>query len=756
MSLQFFSPILLVGSLCIAIPIIIHLILKKKPKHLMFPALRFLQQRKKTNLQKLRIRHLVLLALRVLLILVLCLALARPTWIGAPTVVGSDEPLAVVLLFDTSASMEYNHNGKTRLDHAREIGHKILDQLPERSKVAVFDTGAAEEVPATPGEPVASVPIETQFEEITDARRIVQNLQLQPLSQPVTTVLKAAIRKINKPSSPNYPLLVCIFSDRTGASWSNTTLEEKPNRPMNTVYFDLSAPDLRNVAITSLSLRPVSSPEATPMENLRFGATDREEVQIQAAVQVVGATVDVPILLYQQGKEIDRQRVRAAAAPGQAVTELITFAPMKLPEGGLQGDVRLESTDALAGDNIRYWTLVVPQRQVLILADDVADTVAWRQALETLAPLPLKCDVSRPSECPAVIPPETYQVVCLLNVAKPTSAKAGGELWKTLAQYVSKGGSLLVLPGPACVPSEYASAEALALMPAKFKAVIEVPQPQGTFMQPREENFTHPILDRFRAWERQLTPFKAYKFWDVEVVPEKGRVIVPYQYEDKPALVERKFQPEEKVRGAVLLFTTAMYRRNDRGVKDWNNYFNNWFGQGLAYLTMQYSLGLREERTNFLLTDEVTFWLPQGIRLEEYRLRGPVANTGQVPKSRTGELLDPFHLAEARLQGNYTLSDRGDKAWVRLFSVNLPGKETDLINNRPAKEEMEKLLGEGAVKEWKEGTDIAELIRDRLGAPPSLRLIPWLLVGLLLFFIGENLLANLFYREAASPTEGTR
>src|SRR5262245_22851071 len=102
MSLSFVSPWLLFGAACVAIPIIIHLILKKKPKHLMFPALRFLQQRRKTNLQKLRLRHLILLALRVLLILVLAVALARPTWVGAPTLVGSDEPLTVVLIFDTS------------------------------------------------------------------------------------------------------------------------------------------------------------------------------------------------------------------------------------------------------------------------------------------------------------------------------------------------------------------------------------------------------------------------------------------------------------------------------------------------------------------------------------------------------------------------------------------------------------------------------------------------------------------------------
>ena len=74
--------ILLVGAALVGLPIILHLIMKQEPKRLPFPAFRFLKQRLKSNQRKLRLRHLILLALRVLLI-----ALFVLIWVAAVTTV---------------------------------------------------------------------------------------------------------------------------------------------------------------------------------------------------------------------------------------------------------------------------------------------------------------------------------------------------------------------------------------------------------------------------------------------------------------------------------------------------------------------------------------------------------------------------------------------------------------------------------------------------------------------------------------------
>src|SRR6059058_5319547 len=105
--MSFVFPILLGGLLLAGIPILLHLIMRQKPKVLLFPAFRFLIQRHRKNQRKLRLRHLVLLALRMLLIAAICLALARPKVFDVAFGLQSDRPVAAVFVIDTSSSMEY-------------------------------------------------------------------------------------------------------------------------------------------------------------------------------------------------------------------------------------------------------------------------------------------------------------------------------------------------------------------------------------------------------------------------------------------------------------------------------------------------------------------------------------------------------------------------------------------------------------------------------------------------------------------------
>src|SRR5206468_7039372 len=46
----------------------------------------------------------------------------------------------LVLLFDTSSSMEFERGGLTRLEDARRRALELLEELPEGSKVAILDS----------------------------------------------------------------------------------------------------------------------------------------------------------------------------------------------------------------------------------------------------------------------------------------------------------------------------------------------------------------------------------------------------------------------------------------------------------------------------------------------------------------------------------------------------------------------------------------------------------------------------------------
>src|SRR5205085_4385540 len=70
---------LLAGGVCMAIPVVLHLIMRQRPKQFIFPALRFIQERRLANQRRLQLRHWLLLGLRCGAIGLLALALARPS-----------------------------------------------------------------------------------------------------------------------------------------------------------------------------------------------------------------------------------------------------------------------------------------------------------------------------------------------------------------------------------------------------------------------------------------------------------------------------------------------------------------------------------------------------------------------------------------------------------------------------------------------------------------------------------------------------
>src|SRR5687768_2991583 len=126
MGLTFLTPLLLAGAALVAVPIVLHLIMRREPKHLVFPALRFIQKREESNRRRLRLRHLLLLLLRCAGIVLLALAIARPSVKSAGFVGDQEAPIAAALVFDTSVRMDYQHENKTRLQAAQETALWLL------------------------------------------------------------------------------------------------------------------------------------------------------------------------------------------------------------------------------------------------------------------------------------------------------------------------------------------------------------------------------------------------------------------------------------------------------------------------------------------------------------------------------------------------------------------------------------------------------------------------------------------------------
>jgi len=76
---SFIHPLALLGLVAAAIPALLHLLQRRVPPELDFPAVRYLSAAERESARRLRLRHLLLLMLRTALIVVIVVAAARPS-----------------------------------------------------------------------------------------------------------------------------------------------------------------------------------------------------------------------------------------------------------------------------------------------------------------------------------------------------------------------------------------------------------------------------------------------------------------------------------------------------------------------------------------------------------------------------------------------------------------------------------------------------------------------------------------------------
>jgi hypothetical protein len=775
MSISFLTPWLLAGSALLAVPIIIHLILRKKPKQLMFPAFRFLRKKHRVNLQKLRLRHLLLLAMRMLLLLLLCAGLARPLLSGSDHLLAPSAPVALALVFDTSVSMDFRQGDKTLLETAKERAVQLVEELPLDSRIAVFDTA--------PG-------LIPEFKNKQEAINQIKIVRIRPDNRPVTERLLDVYQMLDSPGTPALPVLVGIISDRTAASWDGSysnqhnlqqkrkAAEKKLGRPLPHLYLDVSAKEPRNGSVRSISLKKQAEGMAIPLEVLDHDAPQQKRFQLEVTIEAAGMPVEGQVVLSMAGKKDPVVKsVKIDAAAGQVKSEVVAFDMEPLSTGYHHGSVhltRLTHRDPLEADNIRYWTLGVVRRRALIITDypeirqPPYDGLAWWAALRSLHKFPFDCDekedILTPAEVPNGIDPVKYQLVTLLHVGKP-----GEKLWNTLQRYVNDGGGLVILPGQDNDPAAYNNELAQRVMPAKLGKIKDVrtaePKEEDVFFDPDWTRSPHPMMVAFKdRWERRdLWYFPVHKYWELEEVQEE-RIVVPYNH-GKPALVERSFPSPGKVPGRVVLYTTAMYKRPNEPA--WNAFLEPetlWFYTAMAHVTASHVAQLNSERRNLFLNEPASYHAPSSELPQDYRLvegfEGSTLATIKIEAGQSQLLVPPLENP-----GNYTLRPGSylpgsgePPAWQRAFSVNLTNgidnqpAETKLLLDRPESSALETLLGESSVKPLAEISDLLTPIRDKLGQTPQLELLPFLMIGVLLLLAGENLLSNRFYRQESEES----
>ena len=138
--MTFAAPLFLLAALAGLIPVALHMINRQKAKDLPFSTLRFLRISVQKTRRRKRIHDVLLMLMRVALLLLLALGLAKPTVTSLGSLLGVGARSAVAIVVDNSASMGMIDQDRVRLETATNAAGQILDEWQGGDEVVLLPT----------------------------------------------------------------------------------------------------------------------------------------------------------------------------------------------------------------------------------------------------------------------------------------------------------------------------------------------------------------------------------------------------------------------------------------------------------------------------------------------------------------------------------------------------------------------------------------------------------------------------------------
>ncbi|MBN2217837.1 MAG: BatA domain-containing protein [Pirellulales bacterium] len=708
----FVNPLLLAGAALVVVPIVLHLVMRRKPRHFEFPALQLVRQRHETNRRRIRLRHLLLLLLRMAAIILLALALARPTVRFAGSFGSREAPVAAALVFDAAPRMEYRQANQTRLEAAGELGGWLLGQLPDESRIAVLDTRLG--------------PAAFQVDRSAAAQRIEQ---LAPVanSQSLPAVLDEAVRLLEQSDLARKEIYV--FTDLAGAAWPAADAARWQRRAakltdVNVYVVDVGVDNPTDYGLGELRLSSQSISSRSPL---------RIETDLARLGPAGERTVEL-FLLDDSGQP--RKRGQEMVEVGDDGSVGLEFVVGGLAEGTQQGFIRIAGSDALAADDVRYFSVdVTPPWRILVVDPGSAHAYAGF-VTEMLAPEEMRKNKLSRFECKTVAESELartelggYAAVCLIDPKPPAPAE-----WDMLARYVSAGGGLAVFLGRNARLASFNAPEAQQLLPGPLVRQARAPEDAPFHLAPRGAQ--HPMFAAFRAVRGSVpwTDMPVFRYWELGPLVEGVNVVVPFS-DGRPAMLERSVGE-----GRVVVMTTPA--SDAAQGEPWNllPVTDPWPFLILTNQAMLYLVGNTDRQLNYYAGQTATVATDPPTPYRSYLVAAPSGVT--FPLSA-----DPKHnqltITSTDEPGNYRVRAGGNATGADYgFSVNLTVRQTEIARLTP--EQLTERFGDVP---FQLARNRGEIERNVSTARVGRELFPLLILLAALALIAEQLLANRFYRE---------
>ncbi len=703
----------------VAVPVVLHLIMRQKPRLLEFPALRFVQKRHEANRRRLRLRHLLLLLLRSAAILLMALALARPSIRPSARLSGvlggQEAPVAAALVFDAAPRMQYRQQNQTRLEAAQDLGLWLLGQLSRESRVAVLDTRLG------PG----------KFEiDLLAAEERIRRLEIVTNSQPLPSVVEEALRRLDQSELPRKE--VYVFTDLARSAWPDdraASLQERIAQlpSVRIQLIDVGVEQPRNYALGELRLSgQVFANRGSP----------RLETELVPTGESGQRTVEFYLL---DNRDQPQKRSEQSYTLQDGQPQGVEFLAPSLGLGTHQGFLRIVGQDGLAADDTRYFSVEVkPAWRILVAAPKPAGRYA-DLFTRALAPSVLRkrgearfvCDVVELEDLSRRTLYD-YAGVCLLD---PTPLEPA--VWKKLGEYAAEGHGVAIFLGHNAQPVDsFNATEAQGLLPGRLLRQARAPE-GDLWLAPRD--YQHPVLAALRT-SVGATPWDdspVFRYWELDELAEGVAVVVPLT-NDRPAVLERPIG-----KGRVLTMTTPV-SDDPRQKPLWNLLLvglqadQAWPVVILVHQMAAYVVGSSDQQLNYFAGQTAQLKLQPDQRHEIYYVFAP----GELTFPQSADLKQHLLTISSTEQvGNYRVRAGGTVSGVdRGFSVNLAPQQTQL--DRASDEELAKVLG----AEYRVARTADQIEREINTARVGYELFPWLALVVAVALALEHVLANRFYR----------
>ncbi|MBM4065070.1 MAG: VWA domain-containing protein [Planctomycetes bacterium] len=537
--ISFLNPILLFGILGAIIPIIIHLINKKKAISHKFAAIDFILQTNKRISVKFKLRQLILLILRASLLAFLAMALARPfvkNFIGGMP--EKDVPTSNVIILDDSYSMQYSDNHESFFISAKTAAMEIINNLTKNDDAAVIIcSGLGSQV----------------LPELDYDKKNLLNFieQAQPgfATTHITPALDAAVEVLTSARASIKRIFLLTDLTRNGwdTDWFKSGNEKLRSHVSNIHIIDLSeGRELKNTAITHIEPQ-INVSERSAESTIKVTVSNFTPTRIKNLL--------AQVFLGQKKVAQGFFNIDATASE----TKEFYFS---LEKGkGHTGWVEIPD-DNLNTDNKRYFAINTSNKLEALLIDGDPKTNIYESETfyleKALNPGREHASSIKPTICSIHEVKNfdftNFDVVFLCNVETLPPEKI-----HELDKFVKEGGSVIFSLGNK-VDANYYNNSFNTLLPHRlhttrtFSGDSPLSEEQPLHLKTTEP--THPALHILSETSMStLSSVKFYRVFYVDPAPLGNCKTILSFSDDTPALIEKQIE-----RGRCVLFTSSIDR----------------------------------------------------------------------------------------------------------------------------------------------------------------------------------------------------